>query len=821
MRLNVLVLASWGWVLGCGAKEDCSREVPYDGIDQDCDGADMTDLDGDGFPAPEAGGSDCDDADRHINPNAEDVAYDGIDQNCDGSDLRDVDGDGTDAEVIGGDDCDDFDPTISPAADEIAYDHIDQDCDGMDLTDVDGDGFDAYAAGGLDCDDTDPAISPTVQELPYDGIDQDCDGVDPTDLDGDGFDAIEAGGADCDDADSSVNPSSPETRYDGIDQDCDGGDLTDNDHDGFDATVVGGDDCNDNDPWVYPGATETAYDNIDQDCDGHDLKDADGDGVDGTYVHGLDCDDLDASVYPDAPELPYDGIDQDCDGADLVDVDGDRAPGVEAGGDDCDDNDPSISPAATDTPYDAIDQDCSGADLTDVDADGHDALVAGGDDCEDERADTYPGATENPYDGIDQDCTGADLTDVDGDGFDAEAAGGDDCDDDAATAFPGGTEELATGIDEDCDGRTDEYLVCPDGSGDFTTIQDAADGVPAGSTLELCPGTYLENSDITTSLTIEGGGDLPTDVVLTPVDITDWAMVITGGATVELSNVSFRADVETTCRGLTYTYAGPVDVHDVDFCMCDHTQSSFDVDDWYDSISVTHSKFCQASLDFSPVFGDIQFSGNVVEDVIWAVFRSLSFTFENNVVSGGDFVLRYYQGACDYLGDCQSDVYIRNNTFADLDSLSLRAYVEPYGDPMPRFYVESNIFANSVVADGLYYVHWWDSDVHFASEAQPALWSNNVVYNVTGNLEYFHSTDEFGDYTVTDTGYSAVLEAQSLLVDPMFAPDPGGMGSYALDPSSPAVDVGRGYDADGTPADLGAFGGENSDWWMEVPWQLP
>jgi hypothetical protein len=66
-----------------------------------------------------------------------------------------------------------------------------------------------------------------------------------------------------------------------------------------------------------------------------------------------------------------------------------------------------------------------------------------------------------------------------------------------------------------------------------------------------------------------------------------------------------------------------------------------------------------------------------------------------------------------------------------------------------------------------------------------------------------------------------VLEAESLLVDPIFAPDPGGMGSYTLDPTSPGVDAGRGLDADGTPADLGAFGGDNSNWWMQVPWQLP
>lgn len=48
------------------------------------------------------------------------------------------------------------------------------------------------------------------------------------------------------------------------------------------------------------------------------------------------------------------------------------------------------------------------------------------------------------------------------------------------------------------------------------------------------------------------------------------------------------------------------------------------------------------------------------------------------------------------------------------------------------------------------------------------------------------------------------------------------MGSYALDPSSPAVDAGTGDpDPDRTPADLGAFGGPDGDWYRDVPWVMP
>lgn len=57
--------------------------MPYDGVDQDCDGADLLDVDGDGSPSPD----DCDDVAPAIRPGATEVRGDGIDQDCDGQDL--------------------------------------------------------------------------------------------------------------------------------------------------------------------------------------------------------------------------------------------------------------------------------------------------------------------------------------------------------------------------------------------------------------------------------------------------------------------------------------------------------------------------------------------------------------------------------------------------------------------------------------------------------------------------------------------------------------------------------------------------------------
>ncbi len=136
-----------------------------------------TDEDGDGYAA----GEDCDDTDPGAWPGAEEIPYDGIDQDCDGYDLTDLDGDGWDAEEAGGEDCDDEDPAFSPDAEEIPYDGIDQDCDGYDLTDLDGDGYDSDEVGGSDCNDDDSSVNPYAEE--------DCDGSSDYDCDGDvGYD---------------------------------------------------------------------------------------------------------------------------------------------------------------------------------------------------------------------------------------------------------------------------------------------------------------------------------------------------------------------------------------------------------------------------------------------------------------------------------------------------------------------------------------------------------------------------------------------------------------------------------------------------------
>ena len=59
----------------------CILEIPYNSLDEDCDGYDVTDVDGDGYDARQVSGTDCNDNDLRINPSAREIC-DHQDNNC-------------------------------------------------------------------------------------------------------------------------------------------------------------------------------------------------------------------------------------------------------------------------------------------------------------------------------------------------------------------------------------------------------------------------------------------------------------------------------------------------------------------------------------------------------------------------------------------------------------------------------------------------------------------------------------------------------------------------------------------------------------------
>ena len=348
------------------------EEIPYDGIDNDCDPSTLDDdLDLDGFDS----NLDCNDvpgSGEQINPNAsEGLAGDGVDDDCnglvdDGTNLFDDDGDGYTEE---GGDCDDGNVARHPGAQEL-HNAVDDDCDGVIDettigTDDDGDGWTEL---GGDCNDGDAAVNPAANEIMDNGVDDDCDGnVDAGvfDPDGDGYTG-DADPSDCDEDNATVFPGAPEIP-DGIDNDCDGaideGTVNaDDDADGFSENAG---DCNDASSEVNPSATEI-QNGVDDDCDGEidEGSVASDDDGDGFAENQGDCDDTNAEQYPGAPEEPN-GIDDDCDGdtdEQADDLDGDGWT-TDAG--DCDDTNGWANPETPEV-CDGIDNDCDG--LIDEDA---------------------------------------------------------------------------------------------------------------------------------------------------------------------------------------------------------------------------------------------------------------------------------------------------------------------------------------------------------------------------------------------------------------------------------------------------------------------
>ena len=93
------------FLLACTTPENTDKPVDtaeYSAIDV---GDSATDADSDGSTAD----VDCNDDDATVHPGATETPYDGVDQDCDSSDLTDVDGDGY---ANGATDCDDGNPDV-------------------------------------------------------------------------------------------------------------------------------------------------------------------------------------------------------------------------------------------------------------------------------------------------------------------------------------------------------------------------------------------------------------------------------------------------------------------------------------------------------------------------------------------------------------------------------------------------------------------------------------------------------------------------------------------------------------------------------------
>ncbi|MGF1695260.1 MSCRAMM family adhesin SdrC [Vibrio lamellibrachiae] len=212
-------------IVGDGIDQNCdSYDACYVDADDDGYASDSMAVVNETLSCSDTGYSDgsalgdCNDGDNSIYPHASEIYYDGIDQNCDGADAADADGDGFDSDIVGGTDCDDSNPSINPNMIEIVGNGIDDNCNGMadDVTgssDSDADGYsdleEGYPSVDTDSDGTPDYLdadsdNDTVADIDELNADSDNNGdvnrIDPDD-DGDGiFTNIEedTGGSDTD-----------------------------------------------------------------------------------------------------------------------------------------------------------------------------------------------------------------------------------------------------------------------------------------------------------------------------------------------------------------------------------------------------------------------------------------------------------------------------------------------------------------------------------------------------------------------------------------------------------------------------------------------
>ena len=229
--------ANFGFVVAWGLDKGGARNGYFNNRSTLCD---SWDEDGDGWGGTFFGDEDCDDDAPSVYPGAPEIENDGIDQDCDGFDLTvtwdcflDFDHDGYGSLVVipssdedcddpgessTDDDCDDTDPLIHPGAFEILGNGDDEDCDGIDPPnpELDNDGDGLPDVDEIDIYGTEPFNPDTDGDGLTDGQEVLVTGTDPLDPDTDDDDLTDGQEVD--------------THYtDPLDPDTDDDDLTDGD----------------------------------------------------------------------------------------------------------------------------------------------------------------------------------------------------------------------------------------------------------------------------------------------------------------------------------------------------------------------------------------------------------------------------------------------------------------------------------------------------------------------------------------------------------------------------------------------------------------
>ena len=288
----------------------------------------VSDKDGDGYTEIQ---SDCDDNSADVYPGAEEICGDGIDQDCNGADLtcaEDIDKDG-DGYTENQGDCDDNSATVYLSATEICGDGIDQDCSGADLTCSEDEGMskeaeDGNLIGAFEISSDPAASGGRYVYVPGYGVKLTPDEALKLEFT---FNVSSAGNYRI-----RAWVYAPDGAHDSFLLKVNGNPANGYEWHVLQNTIYSQDYVRDGvvgtDPveiWlaaepatvtVYQREAGTRLDRIELEPVSASLPVSDKDGDGFTEAQG-DCNDNSADVYPDAEEICGDGIDQDCSGADL------------------------------------------------------------------------------------------------------------------------------------------------------------------------------------------------------------------------------------------------------------------------------------------------------------------------------------------------------------------------------------------------------------------------------------------------------------------------------------------------------------------------
>lgn len=187
-------------------------------------------------------------------------------------------------------------------------------------------------------------------------------------------------------------------------------------------------------------------------------------------------------------------------------------------------------------------------------------------------------------------------------------------------------------------------------------------------------------------------------------------------------------------------------------------------------------------------------------------------TISNTLFIGGDLYATVTSR-----GDGAPTFRLANITLADTSRAQF-AILAMYGYQPPSGTLANSIFSSFRTEDEPIWYFYWDEPNTTRYTIEPDAitnlyeddgWDLSYVYTGPGSLDAALTSDAETAMLVSSTRGEATFTA-------------GPWGSYGLDPTSLGVDAGSGDpDPDGSPADLGAFGGPDGDWYKEFPWPLP